>query len=75
MGPQGMPGPPGPPGIPGPQGQPGPPGNENNINSYIQDYLQSQSRHLLHVEIHLKTSLLYVSLHVYLCVALPKMLL
>lgn len=43
VGPQGPPGPPGPQGIPGPQGPPGPPvdGN-NNINSYIHDYLQSR---------------------------------
>lgn len=75
VGPQGAPGPPGPPGIPGLQGPPGPPGNGNNINSYVQDYLQSQLRHFIHVEIHLKTKLFYVSLHLYLSVVLPKMLL
>lgn len=45
VGPQGEPGPPGPPGVPGQQGPPGPPGSGNDINSYIQDYLQSRSRH------------------------------
>lgn len=45
VGPQGPPGPPGPPGIRGPQGPPGPPvDGSNNINSYIQDYLQSRTQ-------------------------------
>lgn len=45
VGPQG---PPGPPGIPGPQGPPGPPGDGNYISSDIRDYLESESKHLLH---------------------------
>lgn len=48
VGPQG---PPGPPGIPGPQGPPGPPRDGNYIRSEIREYLQSESKHLLHLHL------------------------